>query len=86
MKNENGSINREVWIKSCNLIKEAIQLDEEADVLQTATGFDGFKRPDLHDLFMRLDHELYKAFQLSSNLNLDCIERLNDEHKLLLLG
>lgn len=35
---------------------------------------------------MKLDSELYKALQLSSNLNLDYIERLNDEHKLLTLG
>jgi len=53
--------------------------------LNAALSFEGFKRPDIND-FLKLDQELYKAFQLSSNLNLDYIERLNDEHKLLLLG
>jgi len=85
-KNENGSLNREIWVKCCTLIKEAIQLDKKESVVSQALELEGFKRPDLLDLFIKIDHELYKAFQLSSNLNLDYIERLNDEHKLLLLG
>jgi len=31
-KNENGGINREVWVKSCSLIREAIVLDEIEEV------------------------------------------------------
>jgi hypothetical protein len=85
-KNENGSINREVWVKSCALIREAIALDESPEVQEQLKSIEGFKRPDLVDLFVKLDTELYKSLQLSSNLNLDYIERLNDEHKLLVLG
>lgn len=85
-KNENGAMNRDIWVKNCNLIREAIVLDEIEEVQAQSQKFEGFKRPDLIDLFVKLDSELYKALQLSSNLNLDYIERLNDEHKLLTLG